>query len=137
MANFVEEFNKSRARVTEGDRGEQFFTRFYERFIGSDPEVAAKFAKTEMSHQRRMLRESFEHMLGFFTEPVDNPYIVTLARIHGTRGHNISPRLYELWLDSLVATVAELDPEHNTYVELAWRVVMAPGISFMCFFYDR
>jgi truncated hemoglobin YjbI len=137
VVDYVDEFKSSFARVTERARCERFFDRFYGRFIGADEEVAAKFRKTDLAHQKEMLRESIAEMVDFFLKHASNPYLVTLARIHGVRGHDIPVRLYDLWLDCLVATVKEVDPKATESVELAWRIVMTPGIEFMKFYRSR
>ena len=45
--------------------------------------------------------------------------------------------MFDLWLESLGAAARQIDPEANDRVELAWHVVMSPGIAFMKFFRDR
>jgi hemoglobin-like flavoprotein len=137
VSNFVDMFNDSFDRLMKTGIRRPFLDSFYNHFIGSGPAVAEKFEDTNMGHQKQMLAESLTEMREFFLKPEDNPYLVTLARIHGVRGREISSELYDVWLDSLVAAVEEHDPEFVPYVALAWRVVMAPGIAFMRFFYDR
>lgn len=137
MVNYVKEFEESFARVTEPARCDRFFDRFYERFVAADSVVAEKFRETDLAHQKEMLRESLAEMFDFFLKHQSNPYIITLARIHGARGHDIATRLYDLWLDALVATVMEVDPKATDSVALAWRVVMAPGLEFMKFYRAR
>jgi hemoglobin-like flavoprotein len=137
MVDYVVEFNRSFARVTEPARCERFFDRFYQRFMASDSQIAAKFARTDLARQKEMLRESLAQMVEFFLTHQSNPYIVTLARIHGVRGHDVAPEHYDLWLDCLVATVAEIDPAATDSVQLAWRIVMTPGIEFMKFYRTR
>jgi truncated hemoglobin YjbI len=137
MVDYVQEFHASYARVTDPERRQRFFDRFYARFFAADPLVPLKFRNTDLAHQKEVLRESLAEMCEFFERHASNPYIVTLARIHGPRGHDIPPRLYELWLDTLVETVREVDPEATASVELAWRIVMVPGIEFMKFYRDR
>lgn len=137
MVDYVVEFNASFARVTEPVRCERFFDRFYERFMAANEAVAAMFARTDLAHQKEMLRESLAQMVDFFLKHQSNPYLVTLARIHGVRGHGVLPAHYDLWLDCLVATVAELDPGTSDSVQLSWRIVMTPGIEFMKFYRDR
>ena len=137
MIDYAATFADSLARVTAPDMDERFFDRFYERFTGLHPEIKEKFSKTDFAHQKKMLRESLDEMRDFADKLCSNNYIITLARIHGTRGHDIAERFFDLWLDELVETVAEIDPECNDNVRLAWRVTMAPGIEFMKFFHSR
>lgn len=137
MVNYVLEFEQSFARVMEPGRRERFLERFYQRFFAADPEVAAKFGATDMSHQKQMLLESLAEMADFARRRESNPYIVTLARIHGERGRDIPVHLYDLWLDCLVDTVREVDPLASDNAALGWRIAMAAGIEFMKFYRAR
>lgn len=137
MVDYRAAFKASLARVTDGARQQSFFDGFYDRFIASDPEIEAHFQDTDFTKQKLMLRESLAEMKEFCDSLQSNPYIVTLARIHGVRGRNISVRMFDVWLDCLVATVKDIDPDCTESVELAWRIVMAPGIEFMKFYRDR
>jgi hypothetical protein len=137
VVDYAAEFDASFSRVTEPATRDQFLTRFYERFVAADALIVDKFRHTDMAHQKEMLRESLEVMRDFFLDHRSNPHLLTLARIHGGRGRDIPPRLYLTWLDCVVATVHDVDPEVTPNVELAWRIVMAPGIEFMKFYRDR
>lgn len=137
MVNYVQEFERSFARINDPGCAERFFDRFYQRFLAADSSVAEKFGATDMGHQKQMLRESLVEMAEFALTRQSNPYIVTLARIHGVRGRNIPDRLYDLWLDCLVETVREVDPDATDNVALGWRIVMTPGIEFMKFYRTR
>ena len=134
MVDYIQQFQDSFARVTQQARGDRFLDSFYARFIAADEVVAKKFSGTDLPHQKEMLRGSLAEMYDFSLKHRSNPYLVTLARIHGGRGHDIPPRLYDLWLDCLVATVLEQDPEATDSVAAAWRIVLAPGIEFMKFY---
>ena len=137
MIDYVQEFRASFARVTAPELCQRFLDRFYERFFAADPLVAYKFRNADLSHQKEMLRASLAEIADFFVTHRSNPYLLTLARIHGVRGHDIPTRLFELWLDALVATVAEVDPDATENVALAWRLAMVPGIEFMKFYRAR
>ena len=41
------------------------------------------------------------------------------------------------WLESLIETVQLFDSRFTEEIELAWRVVLAPGIAYMKFKYDK
>ncbi len=137
MVDYVYEFERSFARIKEDGRAERFPDEFYRRFFAADPLVGEKFGATDMSHQKQMLRESLAEMAEFALTRQSNPYIVTLARIHGARGRDIPVGLYDVWLDCLVDTVRAIDPEATDSVALAWRIVMGPGIEFMKFYRAR
>lgn len=134
MTSFVTTFDASFHRITaEDDLADQFFARFYERFTAADPRVREAFRDTDMAHQISMLRKSFFYMVNFFasTEPAD--YLQRIAALHGPGRLDIEPELFDLWLETLVEVLRDIDPEFDTCVELAWRVVLAPGLTFMKF----
>ena len=54
-----------------------------------------------------------------------------LAKLHGRAELDITPELYDLWLDRLVQAVREFDPMFDPEIETAWRRVLEPGIEFM------
>lgn len=137
MVDYVATFKESFSRVSGEARQKEFLDSFYDRFIAADEEVAAAFRETDMKHQKQMLQESLAEMMDFSVTHKSNPYLLTLARIHGARGRDISPHMFDLWLESLIASVREVDPECNDNVELSWRLVMAPGIEFMKFYRNR
>ncbi|HSP56757.1 MAG TPA: hypothetical protein VLO12_00455, partial [Halomonas sp.] len=55
---------------------------------------------------------------------------------HGREHLDIPPHLYDLWLEALIETVRRFDDQYTDEAELAWRLVMAPGIVYMKFHYD-
>lgn len=115
-----------------------FFDRFYERFLGSSPEVREKFADTDFVHQKRALRASFHVMLLAAEDETKGPdrYLAHVAARHGAGDLDIGAKLYDLWLDSLLATVRDCDPEFGPEVEKAWEAVMMVGIHYLCRNYD-
>ena len=48
----------------------------------------------------------------------------------------IGAELYGLWLESLLATVAECDADYGPEIERAWRAVMGVGIEYMLRHYE-
>ena len=109
-----------------------FFANFYDRFIRAHPEVAAKFARTDMRKQQWVLQASL-HMIMLASQGngASQVYLARVAERHSRRHLDIPPEMYDLWLQCLVETVAEIDPRFNEDVRLAWRRVMASGISYM------
>ena len=125
----VELFNDSLERCT-GRPG--FLDRFYELFMASSEEVAAKFKHTDFRKQKKALRVSLYKMMlvreGNAGADVD---LERLAQLHSRRQLDVRPELYELWLDRLIQAVREFDPLFSGESEKAWRNVMRPGIEFM------
>ncbi len=138
MANFEAIFNDSYARVLsmDGD-SDLFFSKFYEKFMSTSPEVRDKFKNTDMKRQKKMLKLALYQMLSFFMHKKSADYMQGIAESHAKKDKDIAPHLYELWLDSLVDTVKELDPKFDPDVGLAWKSVMSMGITYMKDRYDR
>lgn len=126
----------ARALAREVD-GRSFFDAFYERFLAASPAVAEKFRHTDMHRQQVMLKKAFYHLVSFYASSHADHYLDQVAIRHGRHHLDISPALYDLWLETLVATLWDFDRECSDEVELAWRLVMAPGIVYMKFHYDR
>ena len=125
----IELFNDSLERCT-GRPG--FLDRFYELFMTSSEEIAAKFKHTDFMKQKKALRVSLYKMMlvreGNAGADVD---LERLAQLHSRRQLDVRPELYELWLDRLIQAVREFDPVFSGETEKAWRNVMRPGIEFM------
>ena len=114
-----------------------FLERFYERFMASAPAVAEAFRFTDLSRQRRMMRRS----LGLIAraaagEPDGLRELHERAETHGRAKLDIDPSLYRNWLDTLIVTAAESDPEWTPDVESAWRAILGIAIRHMTINYD-
>ena len=124
-----EEVKQSFARCeAAGDFAETFYTTFMQ----ASPAVAPFFAQTEFGRQRQLLRDSVYLMV---THDVSDPdmraLLDKLGNLHSRAGRNIAPKLYELWLDSICATVKELDPEWTQSLEDHWRVRLRAGMQIV------
>ena len=109
-----------------------FFTSFYERFRNSSDEVAKKFEGTDVRTQTRALRDAFYLLLRAVGGDPEAWQALELRAVrHDHRHLNISSGMYQLWLDSLLATIREFDPKLDDETEAAWRRVMTKGIDFM------
>ena len=111
-----------------------FLDRFYEKFLSSSPEVAAKFVNTDFARQKESLKASFHHLLLVARDPKQgpDPYLEDIAVRHSASQLAIGAHLYDLWLDSLLETVRACDPEWFPEVEAAWEEVMMVGIHYLC-----
>ena len=111
----------------------EFLDRFYERFLASSPKVRDKFALTDFVRQKRALEASLHYMLLAAQDEEKGPekYLKSLADLHNRKQYNIGSEFYDLWLDSLLATVRECDPNFGPVVEEAWESVMMVGIRYM------
>ena len=114
-----------------------FFEAFYKRFIDAAEEVAEKFKHTDMEQQQKMLKRSFYSLLTFYASYQADHCLEQIAVKHNRFNLDIQPELYDLWLEILIDTVKDFDPEFSNQIELVWRLVMAPGITYMKFHYDK
>ena len=115
------------------DRGQVFFRRFYEVFSASSDEVAHKFADTDIDKQVRVLQKAMFHLISFYLVKNTNHFMEDIALSHDQDHLDINPELYDLWLDALLQTVAEMDVQAREGTELAWKIVMMPGILYLKF----
>jgi len=125
----IEAFSASLSRCLADD---QFLKRFYELFLDSSPVVAAKFEQTDFERQRRALGSSLYVMV--MAVERSSPALAYLERVaerHSRNDLDIGPELYDLWLDCLVRTVRERDPEWSDEVGAAWHDAMQVGTDMM------
>ncbi len=124
-------FNDSLERCQANPK---FLDRFYETFIASDKAVAAKFARTDLKRQRMMLKASLYLLLeasGRSPSAESLAHLEHIAVLHDRNHRDIPPDMYELWLDCMIRTVREFDPQCTERTEEAWRTVLGQGISVM------
>jgi hemoglobin-like flavoprotein len=125
----IELFNDSLERCASGRR---LFDRFYELFVTSSAEVAAKFANTDFRVQNRAVRVSFYMIMSTIEQkPEGDVHLERIAAQHSRRGLDIRPHLYDQWLECLIQAVRECDPVFSEETEQAWRRVMRVGIEVM------
>jgi hemoglobin-like flavoprotein len=116
-----------------------FLDRFYERFLTSSSKVREKFAGTDFVRQKRMLQASLQLLLVAAQDDGKRPtpYLDAVAARHSASQMAIGAELYDLWLDSLLSTVREVDPGWNAEVEDAWERVMTIGIAYLVTRFNR
>ena len=116
-----------------------FMDRFYERFLQSSPKVREKFVGTDFIRQKRMLQASLNLLLVAAQDDGKRPtpYLDDVAERHSASQMAVGAELYDLWLDSLLATVREVDPAWNAEAEQAWESVMTVGIAYLVSRYNR
>ncbi len=117
--------------------GQSFFDAFYDNFCAASPEIAKHFRNSDMKKQKKMLEKSFYSLFIFYATNNANDYLRKIAEHHSKAAHNIPPDLYDVWLESLIKTVADYDPQFDLDIELSWRVVLSSGITYMKFKYDK
>lgn len=104
--------------------------RFYEIFIKSSPKIAPYFAKTNMAKQHSLLKEGVELLIMFGLGSLKaKSYMAKMGELHGRKHINVPPELYPFWVNSMVATVRDIDPEFTPEIEASWRRHLQKGID--------
>jgi hemoglobin-like flavoprotein len=118
-------------------QGDLFFSRFYENFLRKSAVIEQMFSQTDMDQQVRMLQKSFFQLINMYVSGSPPAQLFNIAKTHSVSGHNVRPELYDLWLDALIDTVEQLDPEFEDNITLAWRLALNPGIVLMKHYHDK
>jgi len=109
-----------------------FLDRFYQHFMDSSPAIAERFVDTDFEKQKGALTQSLYLMvLAMQGGAAAIAYLDQVARRHGRTELNVEPQLYDIWLECLIRTVREHDPEFSDEIEQSWRQTMKFGIGLM------
>lgn len=109
-----------------------FFACFYRNLFLACPEAKPLFAKTDFERQHKLLQHAIGLLLVFpLQSPGDPPLLDRVAERHSRRDLGIQPGLYPAFVDSLIQTAREHDPEFTDATARAWREAVAPGVAFM------
>lgn len=126
-------FLKSLDRCAADDR---FIPSFYDRFLSTSNEVRNKFAETDFDKQNQMLLQSLRISAGATAgDPAALREIRERAETHSRDNLDIPPRLYDLWLKSVLETAREFDASWSHSVEEAWTTILGHVIKHMVKFY--
>lgn len=140
--NYLETFHASYERIMGpqvqiSDQGNRFFDAFYEYFMENNPTAKKAFENTDMERQKQIIKKSLLFMANFSCCDQGTEFMERIARSHNQHHYNIAPELYDCWLDSMIITVQRFDPEFTQDIDIAWRLSLTPGISYMKYMYDK
>ncbi len=124
---------KTLARFNDSlDRAEanpEFLSLFYAKFLAASPEVELKFEGVDMRKQARILMGSLHLiLLASQGDQEAKAQLESVAAKHSESQANIQPELYDLWIDTLIETVKEIDPKFTPGVKQVWRDAMNFGV---------
>lgn len=124
----VQAVSESYARV----RGTGFAQQFYDRFLETDGEVRRRFAETDFERQRELFLHGVFALIDYARGSVTGQLAVRrLAKMHGPGELDIPLRLYDLWVQTLLETLSDRDPEWSPKLAAAWRAVLQPGVDVL------
>ncbi|WP_144822402.1 globin [Marinobacter piscensis] len=109
---------------------DEFFVDFYDHFMSSSDAIRNRFVNTDMAAQRHLLRNGIMQLI-LTARGMPDRKLRALGESHNRSNYNIKPEWYEFWLDALMKTVRQHDPENTPELEKAWREVLAPGIELI------
>lgn len=110
----------------------EFFASFYERFLATSEEVRAKFRNTDFERQNAMLLGSLRLAAGAADgQSAALRELRERAESHDRHHLDIQPRLYDLWLDSILDTARRSDGHWSETIERAWRIVLGHVINHL------
>ncbi|MFT7561591.1 MAG: hemoglobin-like flavoprotein [Flavobacteriales bacterium] len=131
-------FDASYERTIKNYQGDgDFFEAFYEHFLNCSPLIRKHFENSNMHMQQRMLKKSFYSLVVFYASGSVDNVLSTMAERHSVSQKSIPPELYDLWLESLILTVRDFDTKFDDEIELAWRLVLSGGITYMKFKFNH
>ena len=124
---------QARDSLSRCNQNPEFLDRFYELFMGSSEEIRKKFENTDFEKQKKVLSDSLFLMLtsAGTTTGFAHVQLEKLAKRHSRGDLAIKPEWYTIWLDTLMKTIAEFDPEYSDAIESAWRESMKDGIDLL------
>ena len=110
----------------------KFFDDFYDAFLASSSEIAAKFVNTNMAKQKQLLRDGISFMIMFSKgSAAGQAKVKRLGETHAQDRMDIKPQWYDLWVNALLKAVAKHDPKFTPALDRAWRTVLSKGIDSM------
>ena len=109
-----------------------FFEAFYRRFFEVCPTARPMFANTDFTRQHKLLQHAIGLLLSYNHQPPGEPNLLTrVADRHGRNDLKVNPAHYKDFLDSLIRTAREIDPEFTDETEAAWREASTAAIEYM------
>ncbi|UTV29768.1 globin [Photobacterium atrarenae] len=119
-------FNNSYARCNENS---QFFDIFYDKFCRQDRRFRQMFKGVDMLGQIRMLKASIAIILLAPSSEQARDSVRNFGKRHASIG--VTADDFEIWLDCLLHTVSQCDPNYSPEVEAAWRQCFETGFNLM------
>jgi hemoglobin-like flavoprotein len=110
----------------------EFLDKFYVIFLDSHPDIRARFANTDFSKQKDLLRHGLMSVLMFAEgQQSARSCLERIRASHARDKLGVTTDLYSHWTDSLMKAVANSDPKFDSSLEADWRKVITPAIEFI------
>lgn len=126
--NTVALFNDSFEKCLHG-RYSTFFERFYRNFEQRQPEVRRMFQGTDVQRRYDMFEESILILVDYSANGTASENLERLATLHTRKG--ATPEMFDEWMDALIQTLREVDPQFDDNAEFAWRDILSTGLEYL------
>jgi hypothetical protein len=111
--------------------GDEFIEGFLSDFCVKNPRFKERFAKVDVERQAKMLKASIILVFNAKGSAAVRNTLADLAIRHKEMNLDILENEFDLWVDSLVSTVAKHDPIFDPAIENAWRETLKTGLLIM------
>ncbi len=108
-----------------------FIERFYEMLLASHPSIPPMFARTDFRGQRLALRRGISMAISWAagSTMMQRP-MQQMIDVHSRTGRApVEPALYACWVDCLLQSIGEFDPELTPDLAREWRDAMNKVVS--------
>lgn len=120
--------NSIRRAEQVGDFGKTF----YDVFVSKDQAIGDYFRDTDFGNQRKIILASVKMLTNNYRDDHrTHEMLENIAHTHNRNNHNIDPKWYDVWLDSLCETLSVMDPEFDTVLENMWREHLSDPIQYI------
>ncbi len=114
-----------------------FIDLFYDEFLKSHPSIKPMFTQTDFKKQKELLRTGIAMLLAHVEgKPVGTMTLNRIGQSHDKNHMNIDPNLYQFWINSLVKTVKQCDPQYSPDLDRSWQKVLRAGVDHITAKYD-
>ena len=111
--------------------GKSFVTAFYVRLMEASEDIRKKFEHIDMDAQAEILAHAIV-MSFLFVDKNQKSAARCLNNVresHNRHNLDISPELYDVWLECMIETVAVCDPQSTKTLLADWHTVMTVAVE--------
>ena len=124
--HFEASFERIFSNQAHADDKDSFFELFYAEFT-KDAEISRMFKGTNKNRQIHMLKRSVYDLVNLAVTDIHSSELTRLITVHTKL--DTTPVQLDKWLEALLRTVEQFDPDFDDLVRLAWICAMTPGIT--------
>jgi len=117
---------------------EDFFGLFYDIFMNSNPQVRAKFEKTDFVKQKHLIRHGINLVIMYAHGDLAGQLgLERIRKSHSKAQLDIAPQHYATWKAAFLQALRQADPKFNQALEQQWHETLDKGINFISGGYEQ